>query len=352
MKSIAASLTQQFPDLVMVLSAEGIIQDINPAFTSHLGFTAAEVKGRPYGALLVAHPSNAEVSFPGGATTPVAGVVHQLQGKEGTAVTVRWSGCYVQQEAVCFYTGRIQEEAQPTKREYLFEALVENTFDLLAVTNEDGIWTYVSDSLAQQMGATRSELIGQNCFDYMHPNDRPQLAGLQEALLQGQKKVQVAPYRFRNAAGEWMWMEAIVTNQLGNPDIKGIIITCRNISDRIAAERRAKEVQLLEALREGEEKERSRIARDLHDEISGMIAAAKMHVATLAKTIPAIAGSQEYGQALCLLDETARQVRNTSHNLMPEILLERGLSQALSRYCSSISHAALKLRYIEVGPVS
>ena len=352
MKSIAASLIQQFPDLVMVLSAEGRVQEVNPAFTNHLGFSAAELIGRPYSELLLAHLSNAEASFPGAVDTPVAGVVHGLKGKEGTAVTVCWSGAYVPDEAVFFYTGRVEKEAPPAKREYLFEALVENTFDLLAVTNEHGEWTYVSESLAQQIGCTRGELIGQNCFEYIHPDDLKDLASQQAALLQGQKKVQGPPYRFRNAAGKYMWHECIVSNQLANPDIRGIIITGRNISDRIDAERRAKEVQLLEALREGEEKERGRIARDLHDEVSGMIAAAKMHVTTLAQTVPAIGTNEGYSQALSLLDEAARQVRNTSHNLMPEILLESGLSQALSRYCGSISNAQLQVRYIALEPVT
>ncbi len=352
MKSIAASLIQQFPDLVMVLSPEGRVQEVNPAFTNHLGFTAAELKGRPYSELLSAHPSNREESLPGSAHTPVTDVVHLLRSKEGTALTVRWSGTYLQEDGVFFYTGRIEKEAQPTKREHLFEALVENTFDLLAVINENGEWTYVSESLAQQIGRPRGELIGQNCFDYMHPDDLKDLAGQQAALLQGQRKVQGPPYRFRNAAGEWMWHESVVSNQLANPDIRGIIITGRNISDRIEAERRAKEVQLLEALREGEEKERARIARDLHDEISGMIAAAKMHVTALAQTVPAMEANEGYGQALHLLDEAARQVRNTSHHLMPEILLESGLSQALSRYCHSISNAQLQLQYIALEPVA
>lgn len=345
-------LTERFPDLIMILSAEGNIKEVNPAFTNQLGFTAAELKGRPYSELLLAHLSSAEEGFPGNAATPVTDVVHQLKSKEGTAVTVRWSGTYLQEDAVFFYTGRIEKEAPPTKREYLFEALVENTFDLLAVTNENGEWTYVSESLAQQIGCTRQELIGQNCFDYIHPDDLKEIASQQVALLQGQKKVQAAPYRFRNAAGQWMWHEAIVSNQLANPDIRGIIITGRNISDRIDAERRAKEVQLLEALREGEEKERGRIARDLHDEISGMIAAAKMHVIALAQTVPAIGANKGYLQALRLLDEAARQVRNTSHNLMPEVLLESGLSQALSRYCHNISNAQLQLQYIALEPVT
>lgn len=340
----------------MMLSPDGFIQYVNPAFTRELLYPANEITGSQYQELLYTSHLKKDSAFIAHvlAHTTVTDIIHQLTRKDGSVVAVNWSCTYLQQEEVISCTGRrvSEKEQQHSQREYLFEALVENTFDLLAVTNESGIWTYVSDSLARLIGRPREELVGQFCFDYMHPDDRPLLAGQQQNLLQGQKKVQVSPYRFRNAAGEWMWMEAIVTNQLAHPDIKGIIITCRNISDRIAAEKRAKEVQLLEALREGEEKERSRIARDLHDEISGMIAAAKMHFATLTKLLPDIASNQEYRQGLHLLDETARQIRLTSHNLMPEILLENGLDQALHRYCGSISNSQLQLQCIVVGTVT
>lgn len=351
MNFIPTTLTEHLPDLIMMLSMDGIILYTNPAFTLHLLYAAEEIKGKDYQELL--HPTlqddRINLADQVLTKTSVSGMVHQLKRKDGTEAIVNWSSVYLQNENILFCTGRMEKEQQHTQQEHLFEALVENTFDLLAVTNEKGIWTYVSESLAKLIGSTRELLIGQYCFDYMHPADLPQLAEQQQALLQGQKKIQGSPYRFRNAAGEWMWMEAIITNQLANPDIKGIIITGRDISDRMAAEKNAKEIKLLEGLREGEEKERGRIARDLHDEISSMIVAAKMHIGILTKTIPHIADNHAYQKGLNLLDEAASQIRRTSHNLMPEILLENGLHKALNWYCSSISNSHLKLQYISLG---
>lgn len=107
-----------------------------------------------------------------------------------------------------------------------------------------------------------------------------------------------------------------------------------------------KEIQLLQALMQGEEKERSRIAKDLHDGVAGMLAAVKMHLSTEEEELKALKG---YTKALQLLNEATVEVRKTSHNLMPEVLLQHGLDKALRRYCNNISSASLQVRYYFIG---
>jgi signal transduction histidine kinase/tetratricopeptide (TPR) repeat protein len=107
-----------------------------------------------------------------------------------------------------------------------------------------------------------------------------------------------------------------------------------------------KEIQLLQALMQGEEKERSRIAKDLHDGVAGMMAAVKMHLSTEEDELKALKG---YTKALQLLDEATVEVRKTSHNLMPEVLMQHGLDKALLRYCNNISSASLQVHYYFIG---
>ncbi len=112
-----------------------------------------------------------------------------------------------------------------------------------------------------------------------------------------------------------------------------------------------KEIQLLQALMQGEEKERSRIAKDLHDGVAGMLAAVKMHFNTLSQKNESIRQVDSYQQGLHLLDEAAIEIRKTSHNLMPEVLLHHGLDEALRIYCGSISNAGLKIQYDSWGSI-
>jgi signal transduction histidine kinase len=114
---------------------------------------------------------------------------------------------------------------------------------------------------------------------------------------------------------------------------------------QLQALQKEKEIQLLQALMQGEEKERSRIARDLHDGVAGMLAAVKMHLSTS----DGERGSPSYTKAVELLNEATAEVRKTSHNLMPEVLLQQGLDKALQRYCSNISNTSLQVHYYFIG---
>lgn len=109
--------------------------------------------------------------------------------------------------------------------------------------------------------------------------------------------------------------------------------------------RQEKEIQILQALMQGEEKERSRIARDLHDEVAGMLAAARMHMESLALQARNIVGNKGFSKAVNLLDEASVSVRKTAHHLMPEILMLDGLDKAIRRYCNSLSNDNLKVQY-------
>ena len=87
---------------------------------------------------------------------------------------------------------------------------------------------------------------------------------------------------------------------------------------------------------EAEEKERTRIARELHDGVGHLISAAKMHVESI---------QQEESEkeliinALKILDDAAIETRNISHNLMPSSLSELGLVSAIRELSRRINKA-------------
>ncbi|RYZ27881.1 MAG: sensor histidine kinase [Chitinophagaceae bacterium] len=113
-----------------------------------------------------------------------------------------------------------------------------------------------------------------------------------------------------------------------------------------------KEIQLLQAVMQGEEKERSRIAKDLHDGVAGMLAAVKMHFTSIALHLNQILQTEGYQQGIRLLDEASQEVRKTSHNLMPEILLQHGLDEAIRRFCNNVTNSSkLTVQYDSIGDI-
>jgi len=108
---------------------------------------------------------------------------------------------------------------------------------------------------------------------------------------------------------------------------------------RLQLIRTEQETQRLQAIIEGEEKERKRLARELHDGLGAVLSTAKMQISALSARVPAVQLSQSYSKAEHLLDEACRSVREISHNLTPDILEQHGLEFALQHICDSMAKA-------------
>ncbi|SKA32797.1 Signal transduction histidine kinase [Chitinophaga eiseniae] len=93
---------------------------------------------------------------------------------------------------------------------------------------------------------------------------------------------------------------------------------------------------------EGEERERQRISRELHDGIGGALSNARRWFATIGSEHPHLLRESDYGQALDLLDGTLADVRQTAHRLMPQWLLKHGLVKAVELYCLQARRATSK----------
>ena len=353
-----------FRDVLISLSEKGLILEMNSTGEHLFGVSSHELKGMHYRELLLPDDAEklADLLHLLRTDPSVKSFTHQVQKKDGGTAYITWSSFWSQKEQLLLLVGKdvtdiTKVQQEQLAKEQIFQALIDNSFDLLALVDEYGHYTYVSESFSNTfeynarvlMGYKASELIGVNCFTLMHPEDLPRLLEQYELLFTTEKKIQVLPFRFKTATGQWRWTEAIVTNQLDHPDIKAIVVSARDIHQQVNAENRVKEMQLLEALMEGEEKERSRIARDLHDEVSGMISAARMLFGTLREKAPLATDIKEFRQGMELLEEVALQVRRTSHKLMPEVVLENGLDEALCRYCTTISNDKLQVDYFSFG---
>ncbi len=109
-------------------------------------------------------------------------------------------------------------------------------------------------------------------------------------------------------------------------------------------------ISVLQGIIQGEESERSRIARELHDGVGGMLSATKMSFMALKYDIEQLAQSPKYVEAIGLLDVIADEIRITSHNLTPEILLKQDLTVAIEAYCNNIQKGEnIKINFQSYG---
>lgn len=113
--------------------------------------------------------------------------------------------------------------------------------------------------------------------------------------------------------------------------------------EKVKSLEQIQEIALLRAMMKGEEKERTRIAQDLHDGIGGMLAAIKMNVHSLKDETPELQQRPGYNKISDMLTDAATEVRKTAHNLMPDALARQGLRDALLHYCEQNSNKQLHI---------
>lgn len=105
-------------------------------------------------------------------------------------------------------------------------------------------------------------------------------------------------------------------------------------NNEIRALQTQQEVLKLEALIDGEEKERNRLAQDLHDGINGDLAVIKYKISSIEPNKFSKKEKIFYDDALGMLDNAVEQVRRISHNLAPPSLHNFDLVEAIQQFCS------------------
>lgn len=106
-----------------------------------------------------------------------------------------------------------------------------------------------------------------------------------------------------------------------------------------------------EAVIAAEEKERTRIAGDLHDGVGQLMSAARMNLSIAAQELNFEDEEQRaaFDKALSLVDDSCREVRSVSHNIMPNALLKTGLASAIRDFLHKIDHRALEVNLYSDG---
>jgi len=102
-------------------------------------------------------------------------------------------------------------------------------------------------------------------------------------------------------------------------------------------EKHRQEIIRLESLLDGQEKERKRIAEELHDGLNGDLSAIKYRLSGLEDTGLHLEDRENLVKTIDLIDNACTQVRRISHNLMPSSILDFGLVETVNQYCSKIN---------------
>lgn len=101
------------------------------------------------------------------------------------------------------------------------------------------------------------------------------------------------------------------------------------------------QVVSLQSMVNGQETERTRIAKDLHDGLGGLFSTIKMYFSTLQHEQENLKTNSLFSKSYELIDTASEEVRRIAHNMMPEVLMKLGLVHALQDMCNNISAGKL-----------
>ncbi len=120
---------------------------------------------------------------------------------------------------------------------------------------------------------------------------------------------------------------------------------------RISELETEKQLSATESVLKGEEQERTRLAKDLHDGLGGMLSGIKYSLNNMkGNLVMTPENAQAFERSMDMLDSSIKEMRRVAHNMMPEALVKFGLDTALRDFCSDINQSgALKINYQSIG---
>ena len=120
---------------------------------------------------------------------------------------------------------------------------------------------------------------------------------------------------------------------------------------RIRELEKDKQLIAVDSMLKGQEDERSRLAKDLHDGLGGLLSGVKFSLSNVKENLVMTPDSMVvFERSLDMLDTSIKELRRVAHNMMPEMLTKFGLDEALKEYCSTVNATKLlAVKYQSLG---
>ena len=112
------------------------------------------------------------------------------------------------------------------------KSMIENISDVITIVDQNGIIKYKSPNVKRLFGWDQDALIGLHYLETAHPEDRDMLTREFEWLLQQDGVKSNLEYRYKKKDGSYCIIELTAINLINNPDINGILVNYKDITER------------------------------------------------------------------------------------------------------------------------
>jgi len=211
-----------------------------------------------------------------------------------------------------------------------FKKLFDSTGDDIFVTDMDENIIEVNQAACDSHGYTRDELLSMKIQEIKSPGFKNSVSENRKIIFeQGQHTFQSEHVTKKGIVFQVEFTSRLVSD--GNEKL--ILSVVRNISKRLEFER-----QILSAIIRGEERERQRFAREMHDGLGPLLSTIKLYVNELNSSLLT---DEERNELIThsneLIDEAVSATRTISNNLMPTVIHTYGLFKAVQAFCDKVN---------------
>jgi PAS domain S-box-containing protein len=245
------ALIEKASDAITIVDADGTMRYVSPSNEHVMGRSPEDTAGRNM--IELVHPDDLErlmetfptlLGEPGGTTSDTYRSLHgdgSWRWIEATATNLindpKVGGIVVNYRDI---TERVEAEAAAEHSRKYFESIINLCSEGIVVMNSDMTIGFLSDTARSISGyvgdiAVSSGTLG---FDFIHPEDIPKVTEIFMDALQDTEtgRPRFVELRASRPDGTWQWFEIVVTNLVGNPDVQGMVVNLRDLTERKEAE--------------------------------------------------------------------------------------------------------------------
>lgn len=221
-------------------------------------------------------------------------------------------------------------ENKVTETEMNFKKLFEESNDGIIVCDSEGVIVEANKSICEMLDFPRTYLIGTHSGDFVIADEKRAISQMSI------DKIHRAKIRELHLTGKNGSRVPVEVNYsvIYFREKKSVLVTVRDIRERKQSEQR-----VLSAVIQAEENERSRFAKDLHDDLGPILSSIKMYIQSLRNHEDSAEKKELINRLIGTVDDSVKAIRKISYNLSSHLLQNMGLINAIKTHVERINLA-------------
>jgi PAS domain S-box-containing protein len=344
---------------VIIMDTHGIVEYVNPAFTTLSGYSFEEVAGEnirqfntmsgnelsyeqielqlrknlPWHGELTNHKKNGDLFWESLVISPV----FDQNGNRTNLIAIKED-----------ITGRKLTEAALQEKTKFVTNILESSMDIISVLDKNGKRVYLSQSAERILGFSMQKLLQTSLFEYI-PEDERELV---VSAFQQKAGIQNLTHRMLCKDGRLKYFSL---SSRWDPESECRYSISKDITYQLEETREKErlkieaEQKIKKAVFEGEENEKLFLSLELHDNISQILSATRMFLGMYIKK----GNTQHLEESMQLLEQSIKETRNLSHSIALPKLKEIGLKDSVQLLLNHYNEASnirftLIAHYLEI----